>query len=90
MRKGSELAPRVQADVLRRFVHRFTEARRPAWARANLNYLPQFKDDADWLANSQFHVTKTGELDRRYRYCMSSPTWPQGKGIWGEKGKDWS
>lgn len=86
---GNELAPHVQADALRRFVHRFTESRRPDWAKANPNYKPQFRDDADWLANSRFHVTKRGELDGRRRYCESSPTWPQGKGVWGEKGKDW-
>ena len=89
MRSGTELSPRAQAEALARFVHRFTETHRPAWARSNLNYLPQFKDDADWLANTRFHVTKAGEPDKRYRYCVSSPTWPQGKGIWGEKGKDW-
>jgi len=83
------LAPDVQRQALARFVHRFTRTHRPQWARSNPNYMPQFADDSDWLANTRFYVTKAGKLDGRHRYCISTPTWPDGKGIWGEKGRDW-
>lgn len=86
---GTQLSESARRAALARFVHRFTVNNRPQWARANPNYLPQFLDDSDWLANTRFHVTKSGQLDRRYSHCESTPTWPQGKGVWGRKGVDW-
>jgi hypothetical protein len=39
----------------------------------------QFKDDADWLANTRFAVRKDGQLDNRATFCLSNPTWPNGR-----------
>ena len=75
---GKELSRRVQAECKARFVHRFTREHRPEWAR-NTTYKPQFADDADWLANTYFEVTKNGNLNRRAKYCESYPTWPEGE-----------
>jgi hypothetical protein len=75
-----------------RFVHRFTRTHRPNWAcLSNPNYAahPHFADDADWLANTFFSVTAKGELDRRMTHCESHPTWPDGKGVNGQKGIDY-
>ena len=87
--KGSELNETAKQEALAKFVHRFTKQRRPQWASANLNYTAQFADDQDWLANTHFAVTKRGTLDARFHHCDSKPTWPDGKGVWGQKGKDW-
>ena len=75
---GSELSPSVQTECLRRFVHRFTGEHRPQWTtRPDCKACPvQFADDWDWLANTRFHVTKTGKLDGSFDFCESSPTWP--------------
>ena len=75
---GNQLSPKVQAECKARFVHRFTRDHRPAWAHGAA-CKPQFADDADWLANTFFRVTKSGELDKRTAYCESHPTWPEGK-----------
>ena len=75
---GSKLSRKAQAECKARFVHRFTREHRPKWAR-NTAYKPQFADDADWLENTFFLVTKNGELDKRAHYCESHPTWPEGK-----------
>lgn len=80
---GSALTNEDRAFVLRAYVHRFTRQHRPAWAHSNPNYKPQFADDNDWLANTEFAVRKNGRLDRRYKGCLSNPTWPDGKGCWG-------
>lgn len=87
--RGDLLTQEAQKEALARFVHRFTEQRRPQWAQSNHNYTPQFRDDADWLANSYFQVTKRGTLDKRRSHCESHPTWPRGKGVWGRKGIDY-
>lgn len=72
---GVELTPAEQSLVLRQYPHRYTAVRRPAWAAAG-KYPVQFKDDADWLANTRFQVTPAGRLDRRAKSCHSTPTWP--------------
>lgn len=81
--RGDLMPAQAQREARQRFVHRFTEQRRPQWAQSNHNYTPQFRDDADWLAHSYFAVTKLGTLDKRYGHCNSHPTWPQGKGVLG-------
>jgi len=79
---GSQLHPKVQKDVKRRFVHRFTKDHKPEWAnRARPDgkpYKPQFASDQDWLNNTSFHIKSDGTLDNRYKYCCSNPTWPEG------------
>lgn len=77
---GSHLGPFLQTQVKRAYVHRFTGSHKPDWARKpipNGNAYPlQFVDDADWLANTYFWITKRGELCKRPSACQSSPTWP--------------
>lgn len=77
---GSQLSPSVQRQCLARFVHRFTGDHRPQWASVarpdGRSYPVQFASDADWLANTRFFVTKTGNLSLWHDRCESSPTWP--------------
>jgi hypothetical protein len=79
-KRGCDLSPDEQKYVLAAFVHRFTGQHKPAWARLlrpdGTAYPVQFKDDADWLAHTDFEVTARGKLDTRNAYCCSSPTWP--------------
>lgn len=79
-RKGSELTREDQQYVLRAYVHRFTAQHRPQWALEKrpdgTTYPVQFASDADWLAHTEFYVTKSGRLDKRRHHCFSSPTWP--------------
>lgn len=85
---GMSLAPATRREALARYVHRYTRRHVPAWARGT-NYKPQFADDADWLANTDFPVTKSGRLANHPEGCRSRPTWPEGKGVNGQKGVDY-
>lgn len=80
---GNELPPSEQKRALAAFPYRFTKDHVPDWARKTrvdgTSYPVQFANDADWLANTRFAVTKSGRLDERATYCESSPTWPNGK-----------
>lgn len=77
---GSHLGPHMQGVVKRAFPHRFTGDNVPAWAAQprpdGTAYPVQFKDDADWLANTFFWITAKGELAKRPNSCQSRPTWP--------------
>jgi len=87
-RLGSELHPDDKVRVKARYKHRYTGDHKPAWAKdradakgvlrfVSENPFPlQFRDDADWLANTRFRVKDDGRLDRRAHYCESTPTWP--------------
>ena len=78
--RGSALRPDVQAECLRRFVHRFTAEHIPDWACKprpdGTPYPVQFASDSDWLEHSHFAVKKDGRLDGRVTHCQSAPTWP--------------
>lgn len=74
---GSELSETDRKHALAAFVHRFTAEHKPFWTLGHDK--PHFKDDADWLAHTRFAVTKAGSLNRRAKWCESSPTWPQGR-----------
>jgi len=77
--RGSDLGPKLQAEVKAAYVHRFTGEHKPGWVTTTgAPYRVQFKDDADWLANTFFHITKQGELNKRIKHCESHPTWPEG------------
>ena len=80
--KGTDLNYVDQVYVLAAYVHRFTGNHKPDWARKPMpnggEYPVQFKDDADWLANTEFAVKKNGYLDRRVHGCRSNPPWPDG------------
>lgn len=78
--QGNQLTPEAQQEALRRFVRRFTKEHKPKWAKElQRNGEPcavQFASDAEWLANSRFHVNKDGSLSCREHGCYSNPTWP--------------
>jgi len=78
---GTDLQPMDREYVLRVYNHRYTGDHRPRWAAENRRpgnpYPLQFKDDADWLANTLFATTKNGRLDKRNNACFSAPTWPE-------------
>jgi hypothetical protein len=80
---GARLSPALQAEAKRRYPHRYTLEHAPAWARSlrpcGRPYPVQFRDDSDWLANTEFPVTKAGALAKRPAHCRSAPTWPNGK-----------
>jgi hypothetical protein len=79
--RGSLLSREEQAYVLSAFVHRFTGNHRPVWSHNTQPngkpYPLQFKDDADWLANTYFRITRDLKLDRKAYTCCSFPTWPE-------------
>ena len=68
-KRGNELMPHVQRECLGRFVHRMTvESQRqyPEFARYMRLHgwrMPD-KTDAEWLAATDFYVTRNGELDK--------------------------
>jgi hypothetical protein len=73
---GAELAPAVQADALRRFVHRMTVEnvrthRDYARMQQRSGYRCALLTDSEWLARSRFAVRKDGALSARSRYCES-------------------
>lgn len=72
--KGSDLPLHLQKEALRLFTHRYTREHVPAWSRHG-DYPVQFASDTEWLAHSDFPVTKRGELAVG-RSCFSRPTWP--------------
>lgn len=76
-RHGKELTPAQQDEAKRLYVHRYTGQHRPQWSfklRPDGTVYPvQFKDDADWLANTVFHVSPRGKFAGS---CSSWPTWP--------------
>jgi hypothetical protein len=80
---GARLSPALQQEARRRYVHRFTGEHAPAWTRSprpcGRPYPVHFRDDSDWLANTDFPVTKAGRLADRPSACQSRPTWPNGK-----------
>jgi hypothetical protein len=75
---GDKLAPTQRTIALASYVHRFTREHVPQWARQprpdGSPYPVQFASDADWLANTQFNVTRNGAL--MAADCYSRPTWP--------------
>lgn len=81
---GSRLSLDDQKEVLSRYCHRYTRDHKPQWAKRprtdGSNYPVQFASDQEWLANTEFAVTKTGRLDRSVDFCDSRPTWPDGGG----------
>jgi hypothetical protein len=77
---GTDLPYALQQQAKRLYVHRFTGDHKPYWANHTTlmgkPYPVQFADDADWLANTHFEVTKKGACSRRVVHCQSNPTWP--------------
>lgn len=75
---GLELPCFLQKEALAKFAHRYTGNHVPDWVRKSESpvFLP-FRDDNEWLANTEFAVNAAGDkLDERVNYCHSSPTWP--------------
>jgi len=87
--KGNELPPALQRAAFAAYVHRFTMEHVPDWARRRpcdsggtetRYYAPQYRSDAEWLANTQFPVTARGRLSERPSDCRSAgQTWPLGQ-----------
>lgn len=79
---GSDLPPRLQAEALRAYVHRFTRDHVPMWAKVprpdGTPYPVQFASDADWLAHTMFCVTRSRPMGLAEAPCRSNPTWPDG------------
>ena len=92
MIQGSKLSQTDQRLALAAFVHRHTGDHIAEWAKVKSvgsfhipnsvrrrGFFPlHFKDDKDWLNNTKFFVARSGDLDRRYHNCLSTPTWPEG------------
>jgi hypothetical protein len=78
--KGSRLSPEQQREAKSKFVHRFTGNNKPEWTKQiwkdGKTYPLHFKDDKDWLENTEFAVKKNGELCGKTKYCNSKPTYP--------------
>jgi hypothetical protein len=78
--KGTSLSSFEQKRALGMFNQRFTGDHKPSWAdkewKDGKPYPLQFKDDKEWLANTEFPVTKDGKISNRHRFCRSNPTWP--------------
>lgn len=78
---GKDLTPADQKHALRAYVHRYTGDHTPAWAKHTTRpdgreYVVQFRDDAEWLANTFFRVRNDGTLAVSVYNCESHPTWP--------------
>ena len=80
-KRGSQLSPSDQQQVLSRYIHRFTGDHRPQWASKLMpngkRYPLQFTNDQEWLHNTLFAVRKNGQINNKYNYCESHATWPQ-------------
>lgn len=84
--KGGKLSKTAQGEALAAYCHRYTMEHVPTWARKpapnGKYYKPHFASDAEWLANSEFPVTKRGRLSRHEDAdCRSWATWPLGQGF---------
>lgn len=78
---GNDLSAVDQATALRIWEgQRYTLHGAPDWAvkenERGKDYPPQFKSDLDWINNTKFAVTPSGNLDKRCRECRETPTWP--------------
>ena len=75
-RKGTELYDRDREHVLASYCHRMTVEAQRRWPdfaarmRAGGWRMPD-RTDAEWLAATDFRVTRTGALDRRVTHCFS-------------------
>lgn len=74
--QGDKMKPEAQREAMSRFVHRWTGDHTPNWVYRFTGKL-QFGSDKEWLANTKFWVTKSGNLSKRHSTCESTPTWPQ-------------
>ena len=64
----------LRRQVLATFVNRATVEHVPQWARQSVKSgkMPiRYSSDLEWLHNTEFAITKNGELDRRVRHCTS-------------------
>lgn len=68
--KGTDLKATVKAQVLRVYIYRWTidnPNREYAWRGMKHKPTMPLVTDEEWLESVFFAVTKTGELDKRYR-----------------------
>jgi hypothetical protein len=66
--RGNKLNSRAQQEALRTFVHRNT-TENPHRIAVH-HQLPPISD-VEWLAITDFQVTKSGNLDKRARWCLT-------------------
>ncbi len=71
--RGNQLKPSAQANALAAFIYRCTvenNGRNAAAVRATGSKLPLITDE-QWLAITEFEVTKSGDLDKRADHCWT-------------------
>ena len=76
--RGSLLNENDKKHVLSAYVHRCTGEHKPQWFKGGPVH---FRDDAEWLENTFFEVTKQARLDGRFKHCESHPTYPDNPGL---------
>lgn len=69
--RGDLLNAEARRDALQKFNSRWTGDHTPTWARKSNYKGPHYATDQDWLADTDFLVTKSGRLDERARFCYS-------------------
>ncbi len=78
---GSQLSYSEQQKALSRFVHRMTKEnilKHPAYAQRQFKhgYRMPIITDCEWLACTEFTVTKSGKLDERVNHCYCKQPLP--------------
>src|ERR1700749_1089344 len=78
---GKLFSYRDQCLCLNIFSRRFTGDHPPNWASAEKpeghdEWPLQFLNDEEWLANTNFATTPSGNLDKRGKKSLGKPTWP--------------
>ena len=77
---GSHLTAPKRHFIYLQFHQRYTRENTPLWVLENAGYgvtwPVQFDSDLDWLEHTLFAATSNGALDRRYKDCWETPTWP--------------
>lgn len=70
--RGDQLPENARRQVLAAYVYRWThdnKERKRAWSCAGgTPSMPLISDD-QWLKEHAFHVTRSGDLDARYRHA---------------------
>lgn len=89
---GSDLPPELQREALRIYRDRYTGDHRPAWLSSpnvgseRSNGPPDFEDDNQWLANTEFPIAGNGRTLRLSRnpsaprvHYVNTPVWAHGQ-----------
>lgn len=83
VKRGNELSFADQQAVKAAFVYRYTLDNIPQWARElrpdGTAYMPQFRSDQEWLANTWFSVNEHGYWNQKENMCCSKSLFPFGQ-----------